>query len=70
MLTPQIVQSNLLDSIKNALTSNHTTASVVNIGDAKESLDPAGQFVQMHLNSVKEVKALTQELANESKKDK
>jgi hypothetical protein len=70
MLTPKIIQSRLLDNVSNALTNNYTTASVVNIGDAKDSLDPAGQFVQMHLNSIKEVKALTAEIAAESKKDK
>lgn len=70
MLTPKIIQSRLLDSIKDALTNSQVTANVVNIGDAKDSLDPAGQFVQMHLNSIKEVKALTEEIASESKKDK
>ena len=70
MLTEKIIQSRLLDSIKDALTNNYTTANVVNIGDAKEALDPAGQFVQMHLNSIKEVRALTQDIASESKKDK
>lgn len=70
MLTPKIIQSRLLDEVKSALTNNYVTTSVVNIGDAKDSLDPAGQFVQMHLNSIKEVKALTQEIASESKKNK
>lgn len=70
MLTEKIIQSRLLNSIQDALTNNYTNASVVNIGDAKDALDPAGQFVQMHLNSIKEVRALTQEMASESKKDK
>lgn len=51
MLTDNILKKRAIENVKTALTQGHKYINMSNIGDIKDTLDPAGQMIEQYLNT-------------------
>lgn len=55
MVTDKILKKRTIQNIQDALTWGHKCINMSNIGNVKDTLDPAGQMIEQYINTQQEV---------------
>lgn len=55
MVTDKILKKRTIENIQEALTQGHKYINMSNIGNIKDTLDPAGQMIEQYMNTQQEV---------------
>jgi len=63
MLTPKMLQNNMLEKICDNLTQRAYATDLVNIGGSENALDAVGQAIQMQVNTFNKIGEVTANLA-------
>lgn len=55
MVTDKIMKKRTIDNFREALTIGHKYINMSNIGNVRDTLDPAGQMIEQYMNTEQEV---------------